>query len=169
MHHWSKIEDKILNDPSGPFEVLNSDPNRMRYRYMESKLLNIFFTRSLASLLSSTPVIVDSVNPGYCYSDMRRDLTDVAAKFHYYAEKLLAWTAEEGSRQLVWAALGGSGDVDRLRGAYISTMAPEDPADFIAGEGGKKRQDILWADLVRVLSRIDGRVPGIVDQFTSSH
>ena len=68
----------------------------------------------------------------------------------------------------MWAAVGGREDVDRLRGAYVSTMDVEDPSDFIAGEGGKQRQDILWVDLIRVLSRIDGRVAGIVDQFSSS-
>lgn len=63
-------------------------------------------------------------------------------------EKLLAWKTEEGSRQLVWAAVGmpgdGEGSLDKLQGAYINRASIKEPSDFVLGEEGKKREAKLW-------------------------
>lgn len=63
-------------------------------------------------------------------------------------EKLLARTTEEGSRQLVWAAVGtpkgGEESLDKLRGAYVNLADIDEPSDFMLGEKGKKREDKLW-------------------------
>lgn len=63
-------------------------------------------------------------------------------------EKLLAWQTEEGSRQLVWAAVGvpggGQGSLDKLKGAYINLASIQEPSDFVLGEEGKKREAKLW-------------------------
>ncbi|KAJ3528297.1 hypothetical protein NMY22_g9472 [Coprinellus aureogranulatus] len=166
MHYWAKIDDRHLTSPEGAFKSLNAESFQSAPRYMQTKLLNVFFVRSLASLLSRTPIIVNAVNPGYCISDMRRDVKGFQAYFHSFMEKLLAYTTEEGARQLVWAALGGKEDVDKLRGAYVSTMKVDAPADFVTAESGKEKEDKLWADLIRVLTEVDGRVADIVKQYS---
>ena len=68
-------------------------------------------------------------------------------------EKLLARQTEEGSRQLVWAALGTpdgaeEGSLNKLRGAYVNLSRIEEPADFLLGEEGKKREEKLWVSVV---------------------
>lgn len=69
-------------------------------------VLNVFFFRALNARLPPTiPVIVNAVSPGYCYSELRREFSGLLAVIDYIMERLLAWTAEEGSRQLVWGAL----------------------------------------------------------------
>jgi hypothetical protein len=59
---------------------------------------------------------------------------------------LLGRTTEEGSRQLIWAAVGlpESGSLDELRGTYINRASIEEPSDFLLGEEGKGREDKLF-------------------------
>lgn len=108
-------------------------------------VLNVFFTRALSNHLKDQPVIVNTVDPGFCYSELRRD---VANLYFWILEKLVAQTAEEGSRQLIWAAIGVPGgkesSLDELRGAFISLTNIHEPADFVLGEEGKKRENKLW-------------------------
>ncbi len=70
-------------------------------------------------------------------------------------EKLLARQTEEGSRQLVWAAVGtpdvDDGSLNKLRGAYINLSKIEEPSDFVLGEEGKKREEKLWVSLVALV------------------
>lgn len=57
-------------------------------------------------------------------------------------EIALAWTTEQGSRQLVWAAVGGI--ADQVRGGYVSISAIQEPSDFVISEEGKKVQERAW-------------------------
>ena len=112
----------------------------------------------------------------------------IAAAIHWLAEKILAFTTEEGGRQIAWAAICGEGDLNALRGAYMVATRVEEPADFLLGKREKERGAKLWvssppspestcwpncfwvmapqADLVRELSKVDGRVADIVGQYS---
>lgn len=59
-------------------------------------------------------------------------------------ETSFARTTEEGSRQFVYAAVGGAGNVDEMRGQYIDLHEVAEPTDFVLGEDGQRRQDKLW-------------------------
>ena len=61
-------------------------------------------------------------------------------------ELVLARTSEQGSRQLIWASIGGKDNVDQLRGAYISSMQIQEPSDFVVTEEGKHAQTKLWVN-----------------------
>ena len=61
-------------------------------------------------------------------------------------ELLLARTSEQGSRQLIWACIGGKDNVDELRGAYISAMKIHEPSDSVVSEEGKRGQTIIWVN-----------------------
>lgn len=112
-------------------------------------VLNVFFTRALNDKLNGKPVIVNCVNPGYCYSSLRKNFKGARAWIDWIMEKALARTSEEGSRQLVWAALGGQDKPDDLRGAYISLAQVAEPSDYVIGAEGQNAQKKLWvcADL----------------------
>ena len=58
----------------------------------------------------------------------------------------MARTTEQGSRQLIWACIGGKDNVDQLRGAYISSMHVQEPSDFVVSEAGKRAQTIIWVN-----------------------
>jgi hypothetical protein len=56
--------------------------------------------------------------------------------------RILAFTAEEGGRRLVWAAVGG--EPETLRGEYISGCEVEEVADFVLSPEGVKAENQLW-------------------------
>jgi len=78
---------------------------------------------------------------------------------HTAGEKMLAYTTEEGSRQYVWAAVGGSRDAspsepggiytnDQLHGQYTSASKVQEVADYVLSAEGTAVQARIW---VRVL------------------
>ena len=114
-------------------------------------MLNVFFARALSDHLpTSTPLIVDTVNPGFCYSDLRRHANEFFTyRLRFWImEKLVARTSEEGARQLVWAALGPDGKEGRhlswMRGVYVSTQSIKEPADFVISREGGIAQEKIW-------------------------
>ena len=58
----------------------------------------------------------------------------------------MARSTEHGSRQLIWACIGGKDNIDELRGAYISSMQVQEPSDSVVSEEGKLAQTKLWVN-----------------------
>jgi len=170
--HWVTIGKDMYEDPDvlktiGSAEYC-SDPKKMRGRYPLTKLFNVFFARALNDhLSSSTPLIVNSVSPGYCYSELRREFSGLRAVIDWFMEKALAFTAEVGSRRLVWAALSYQDQPDKLRGAYLSNFEIVEVSDFILSPEGAKMQERSWDELVEILGKVDPRVTAIVDKYLS--
>ena len=109
-------------------------------------MLNVFFARELSERLRDKPLIVNTVDPGFCHSELARNMTGIGAWTMWLRKLLLARTTEQGSRQLIWACIGGKDNVDQLRGAYISSMAIREPSDSVVSEEGKRAQDKLWVN-----------------------
>ena len=109
-------------------------------------MLNVFFARGLSGRLRDKPIIVNTVNPGFCYSALRRNMKGLSAWPIWLMELVLARTTEQGSRQLIWACIGGKDNVDQLHGAYISSMHVQEPSDFVVSEEGKRAQTIIWVN-----------------------
>ncbi|CAK5267270.1 unnamed protein product [Mycena citricolor] len=173
VHYWAKISKEVAESPS-PLSVLGgveycSSPKRMSDRYFITKLLNVFFVRAFNDRLpSSTPVVIDTVNPGFCHSEILRHTSGAAAVFMLTLMKLLvAHKTEVGSRQLVFAALGGEGDGGALRGEYITNSAVREVSDFILTPEGAKLQNRLWDDLLDILSKVDPKVTESVGMYLS--
>ncbi|TFK39464.1 hypothetical protein BDQ12DRAFT_649951 [Crucibulum laeve] len=169
VHYLTRFN-KAIEDAGNPLRLLgsksySSEPGVITERYNQTKLINVFFTRALGYRLSNAPIIVNTVNPGFCISELRKHQTGVTM---WLLEKLLARTAEQGSRQLVWAAVGGEESRDALRGAYISIQEVCEPSDYVISENGKKMQDKLWDNLIEELSEIDSKVKPIVAQHLSA-
>ena len=113
--------------------------------YAKSKLLNLFFARGLGERIpDDIPIKVTSVCPGYCHSDLNREVAFPFNHLDSLAKKLLAYTSEEGSRQLIWAAIGGAGREKELQGAFITQSDITEPSDYVLGEEGKRVQNQLW-------------------------
>lgn len=117
----------------------------------------MLFAKALTAHLPPTsPIIVNSVNPGWCVSDLRRASTGVTRKLVEFVDCLLALPTEQGARQLVWAAVGGEGKEDELRGAYISEDEVKEASDFVISAKGKEVEEQIW---VRVfLARMERKV-----------
>ena len=108
-------------------------------------VLNVFFVRELTKRLpANSPVIVTAVNPGYCKSQLRRHLPFPVNIFDRILEAFLARTTEEGSRDLVWAAVSGAGREFELRGGYVSSANLKEVSDYALSDEGAVVQTRLW-------------------------
>jgi hypothetical protein len=108
-------------------------------------VLNIFFVLELTkSLPANSPVIVTAVNPGLCRSLLKRNISFTRSVIHSIIELLLARTTEEGSRQLVWAAVGGAGRESELRGGFVSNANLQEISDYVLSDEGAVVQTRLW-------------------------
>ncbi|KDQ57852.1 hypothetical protein JAAARDRAFT_47666 [Jaapia argillacea MUCL 33604] len=169
MHFWARIPDQAIA-ASRILECINTRKNTPTERYRETKLLDILFVRALASHLpTSSPIIPASVNPGFCYSSLQRNITFPASIATYLFKKLFAWTSEEGSRQLLWAALGPpearAEDEPKLRGGYVSENEVREVCDFILSDKGRECERRVWRETIEISSQASPKITAIVDQF----
>jgi retinol dehydrogenase 12 len=86
--------------------------------YPVSKLLQIFAVRELAGEIANKQpkVVLNMLSPGLCKTALTRNATGMTKVVMAVAKALLARTAEEGSRVLVYAATLGPDS----HGLYIS-------------------------------------------------
>jgi retinol dehydrogenase 12 len=95
-------------------------------------------------------VVVNTANPGFCYSSLRSNLPFVVRLLTQLMELALARETKTGSSILVWASLAGtSGEVspdlrDKQRGAYVSDWKVSEPSDFVLSDEGKAIGERLW-------------------------
>ncbi|KAF7360243.1 hypothetical protein MVEN_00753100 [Mycena venus] len=172
VHYWVKIEKRVYENPD-MLKTLGSaeycTDKAMRTRYQLTKLLNVFFVRALnARLTPSTPLIVNTVNPGLCDSELRREISGIQAVLASLVVSVLAFTAEEGSRQLVWAAVAEQNQPEKLRGEFISACKVTEVADFVLSPEGVKAENQLWDELVDILGKLDPRVTENVEKYLST-
>jgi NAD(P)-dependent dehydrogenase (short-subunit alcohol dehydrogenase family) len=171
MHYWTKFEKRLIDAPN-PFQLYahqeHMDELKGDQRYPITKLLNVLFTRALNDRLHRKPLIVNSVCPGYCYSAFRRNFTGLRALFDRLMEMALARSTEEGSRNLVWAAIGAEEKKDELRGAFISLAQVSEPSDYVIGEEGKVAEEKLWDNLIEELIKVEPKVQQIVKEYLTA-
>lgn len=136
-------------------------------RYNVTKLLEVMFVRELAARLPTpTPVVACTVHPGFCRSNLFRDLDS-----KWYTRLLIplagvlfsARTSEEGSRTLIHAAIGS--DELAMHGRYLSSCRVTEESDYLFTPEGKSFSGRLWTETIDALSKVDGRVPDIVKQY----
>ncbi|KAG9952900.1 NAD(P)-binding protein, partial [Aureobasidium melanogenum] len=151
VHHWTNLPERNKGDSI--FDALATpELSEMRERYEVSKLMDVFCTRALVEKTSpSYPVTINTMNPGFCYSELSREYNGFAFRLLY---KLLARTTEVGSRTLVAAALASHD----THGQYMSDCMVEEPAKFVRSDEGKRTQERVWAELIAKLEAIQ---PGI--------
>jgi hypothetical protein len=89
-------------------------------------------------------VIVNAVNPGYCRSELSRNFTLTRATVAYVTERFLAFTSEQGSRQIIYSAVGG--EEEKMRGAYISFSEVEELSDYVLSS--QEVQNRIWVWLL---------------------
>ena len=108
-------------------------------------VLNVFFVRELTKRLpANSPVIVIAVNPGFSESQLRRYLPLPLRIICGIMESFLARTTEEGSRQLMWAAIGGAGREFELRGAFVNKADLQEVSDYALSDEGAVVQTRIW-------------------------
>ncbi|KAF7308933.1 Retinol dehydrogenase 12 [Mycena kentingensis (nom. inval.)] len=139
-------------------------------------VLNVFFTRAFASHLGSTAgVTTIACNPGYCYSQLRRNLPLALKIVDKFLELTMALPTEIGARQIVWAALAqenapaknakNSAPLKVTNGAYVSMSEVREVSDYVLSEEGQTIETRLWSELIEILSKADSKIPAIVETY----
>ena len=132
-------------------------------------VMNVFFARALAAHCPpSTTVISTSVCPGLCYSELRREISGPAYLLMRLGEAIIARTSEQGSRVLLWAALGpdgqGGDNVESLKGAFVMNASARESSDYVLSLEGKDAQEKLWVSPMSCLRLLDYALISCVDQ-----
>ncbi|KAK7039386.1 WW domain-containing oxidoreductase [Favolaschia claudopus] len=172
MHYMVKLSKSLQKDPHllktlGSAEYCKN-AKVMQDRYSLTKLLNVFFVRALnARIPPSTPIVVACLNPGFCYSELRRDISGPVAAASWLMEKTLAFSAEVGSRSIVWTAVSHQQDPHVLRGQYVNDFKVQEVSDEVLSSEGAKVQNRSWDELINILSEVDPRVTQIVNTYLS--
>ncbi|KAK0443292.1 hypothetical protein EV421DRAFT_543423 [Armillaria borealis] len=169
VHYRTTIEKDVIAGPSILAKLSDKDyctKEVMDHRYFDSKLLNVLFARSLQLHVPSSPAItVNSVNPGFCHSGLRTTIPAEEAETMRKEEEELCFTTEEGSRQLVYGAVGSQDDEEKLRGKYIQMSEVVEESDFVISEDGKIVQDKVWGEMLDILGKIDPKVSDVAKTY----
>ncbi|EIW75019.1 short-chain dehydrogenase [Coniophora puteana RWD-64-598 SS2] len=172
VHYWATIPSAV-QEAAEPLKLLGSEeyctatPQSIRPRYFETKLLNVLFTRALSDHLRplpTVPVTPVAINPAYCWSQLRRDLKLDWGTWAF--EWALARPSEHGARQLVFGALGNRDKEGMMRGAFVSKGTTQEVADWVLSDEGVRMQERIWEETIEILKEVDGRVDGIVKEYT---
>ncbi|KAI0273677.1 hypothetical protein BC834DRAFT_855024 [Gloeopeniophorella convolvens] len=171
-HYWSRILPDQIASPN-ILEKLNdadycSSPNIMTGRYALSKLINVLFVRELtARLAPDSPLIINAVNPGLCHSNLRRNTSFSRSLFGTFLLAIAGHTAEEGSRDLIWASVGGRNRENELRGAYVSGAGLKEVSDFVLSDEGQAVQKRIFDEAVAILSDVSPRFSVVLTEVLS--
>jgi len=151
VHEWAKLAQQ---DQPNIIEALNKkEKATVQDTYNISKLLDVFMAREIAKLSAASKVIVTSVNPGLCKSELRDDLPrPIAALFNW-----IAWSTEFGARNFLYA-----GVADVTSGAYVSNCQETQPAAFVTSEKGTKIQKQTFSELSSIWRTIDPKVDSLL-------
>lgn len=133
--------------------ILNALNDKEQYalmdRYPMTKLLDLLLTRELARhpMFQNGDVVLCSVNPGFCRSELMRDLPRALRWILY---NLFARTTEEGSKNLVWASL----EDKVVPGSYSSSCGFINPSKFVLSAEGNEIQKKLWKEVGEVVVQV---------------
>ncbi|KAK0200185.1 hypothetical protein DFS33DRAFT_1359473 [Desarmillaria ectypa] len=169
VHYWTKIEKDVIAS-AGILAKLSDEEyctkEVMEHRYYDSKLLNVLFARALQLHVPSSPAItVNSVNPGLCFSGLGSGASAEQAERMRKMREEFAFTTEEGSRQLVYSAVGSLDNEEKVRGKYIHLSEVVEESDFVISEDGKIVQDKVWEEMLEILGRIDPKVSEVAKAY----
>ncbi|KAK4995159.1 hypothetical protein LTR66_004967 [Elasticomyces elasticus] len=138
------------------FDTLNDEKKaNMGGRYPISKLLEVFACRQIAKEhpVRQLGCIISLVNPGWCHSELARELITPVVKF---VMNIMCRTTEVGSRTLVDATVSHGSEV---HGQYLSDQKAKPVAPLVQGKGGAEIQMHVWQELAEKLEHIQ---PGIL-------
>jgi retinol dehydrogenase-12 len=111
-HFWTPFEERKAEKILERMDDKTTFGYQMQ-RYYTSKLLNVLWTKGLASKVSAEEVIINTVNPGFCYSGLHRHESTGIIKVFLWA---FGWTSVQGGHCLVDALVQHNAS----HGVYLS-------------------------------------------------
>ncbi|KAL0571121.1 hypothetical protein V5O48_010840, partial [Marasmius crinis-equi] len=162
-HYRETISSEAIN-AANTLKFINAEVNFPgEKRYPESKILGQTFMRALQTHLPT--VTCCSVGPGFCESRLDRHVKGERAEEIRNMKANLAYTSEEGGRQLLYAAIGERDKEDQVRGAWLAYSEILECSDFILGEEGQKLQGKVWKEVLEVVGSVDGKAENVIEEY----
>ncbi|GKT58658.1 short-chain dehydrogenase/reductase family [Colletotrichum tofieldiae] len=138
------------------YKALNTNKS-LSDRYNTTKLMQIILARQMAIAADASGkgrVQVTTLNPGLCATALFRNVPFPLTIVVKFGLKLLARSAEVGSRCLMAGAFAG----EEAHGRYMSDCVVTTFPKVMQGEEGEQMQGRLWEETVELLNGVD---PGV--------
>nr|XP_036579238.1 short-chain dehydrogenase/reductase family [Colletotrichum truncatum]KAF6786724.1 short-chain dehydrogenase/reductase family [Colletotrichum truncatum] len=138
------------------YKALNTNKS-LTDRYNTTKLMQIIIARQMAIAADASGkgrVQITTLNPGLCSTALFRNVPFPLTVVVKIGLKLLARSAEVGSRCLMSAAFAG----EEAHGRYMSDCVVVKFPKLMQGEEGEQMQGRLWEETLEVLNGVD---PGV--------
>ncbi|KAK6211609.1 short-chain dehydrogenase [Colletotrichum tabaci] len=138
------------------YKALNTNKS-LTDRYSTTKLMQVMLARQMAIAADASGkgrVQVTTLNPGLCSTALFRNIPFPLTLVVKVGLKLLARSAEVGSRCLMAAAFAG----EEAHGRYMSDCAVVKFPKIMQGEEGEQLQARLWEETVELLNGVDPAV-----------
>ncbi|KAJ7604065.1 hypothetical protein FB45DRAFT_958049 [Roridomyces roridus] len=126
-------------------------------RYPTSKLFDLFLARKIAKLPQANGVVVNVVDPGFCYSELGRDLG--LSSFVHSLIRFIAWSSSKGALNLLYSVLSNT-----AAGAFISSCKEYKPPAWTLTEAGFRTEEQVWKEMVQVWGKVFPEVLDIATQ-----
>ncbi|KAI9801755.1 MAG: hypothetical protein M1825_003127 [Sarcosagium campestre] len=145
------------------FAALNDKSKTdMNDRYNVSKLIEIYVVRELAALVTASSkkgdVIINTLNPGFCRSNIMREAKGAFKVYLAGLRSLLARSTEVGSRTLVAGIVAGP----ESHGEYMHDCVVGEVGVNVSDTKGQQLQKRVWQEASQQLESIQ---PGILQNI----
>ncbi|KAI1126711.1 short-chain dehydrogenase/reductase-like protein [Nemania abortiva] len=156
-HFYAPCQHQQSSSVFGPFQHIESS---MYLRYQDTKLISLLVGRAISENMQrpdgNIPVVLNMVCPGYCKTDLGREKPwpPLWTAIFTVTDRILARTAEMGSRTLVMAASAGLVS----HGMYLEDCKLSTPSDFVRSGNGEKMQQQAFTELMLILEGIEPSV-----------
>ncbi|KAK7462264.1 hypothetical protein VKT23_007865 [Stygiomarasmius scandens] len=170
MHEQTTLDESVIEAESILLQMNDakycSNLDIIKRRYSDTKLFGVFFVRELNNRLgSNSAIIVNATDPGRCESQLARNIP-FEVKKQIMAMNLQRYTTEEGSRALIYGAVGKVGDdEDELKGAHVRRTRKIDYGEFVTGDTGNQLQKRLWDETLEVLCKIEPKLTEPISKY----
>lgn len=104
----------------------------------------MLFIRELAARIPASKIVINCVNPGYCYSGLRRNAGFKMATQMALMDAFIGNTTETGGRRIAWAAVAHRNCEHVMHGRYTSYMEIVEESDWSLSPEGFAVQLRLW-------------------------
>ncbi|KAH8648217.1 hypothetical protein BGZ60DRAFT_521145 [Tricladium varicosporioides] len=95
-HFWVGFEERLGSNILARMDEEETFGKAMT-RYYTSKLLNVLWTRELTTRVREDEIVINTVNPGFCYSGLHRhESTGIIKGGHNLADALVLYESSHG-------------------------------------------------------------------------
>ncbi|KAL5381603.1 hypothetical protein DPSP01_007051 [Paraphaeosphaeria sporulosa] len=149
-HFWIPFKERTADNILKRMNDQETFGTQMQ-RYYTTKLLNVLWTRELSSKVPAGTIIINTVNPGFCYSGLHRHESSGIIKIFLW---MFGWSSAEGGYCLTNALI----QQENSHGKYLSEQRQTPPSPFVLSSEGQDVQQKVWRETIALLKE---EAPGL--------